>query len=127
MAIIGESGKEAVVPLEKNTKWINGVAKALSNELGGTPTLDLQVRRTNINPLTVGAGAYTYNGDLQTFSDLRNIIDYNRLGQAVYEAHSQALKENPVQIGDDDVYHAAQRAQRRDFKRTNRTGWAGIG
>lgn len=127
LAIIGESGKEAVVPLEKNTKWINGVAKALSNELGGTPTLDLQVRRTNINPLTVGAGAYTYNGDLQTFSDLRSLIDYNRLGQAVYEAHSQALKENPVQIGDDDVYHAAQRAQRRDFKRTNRTGWAGIG
>lgn len=57
----------------------------------------------------------------------RDGIDYGRMGEAFYEAASQVARENPVQIGDDDVYHAAQRAQRRDFKRTNRTGWAGIG
>lgn len=127
LAVIGESGREAVVPLERNTGWINGVAKALSNELGGVPTLDLQIRRQNISPVTVGSGAYTYRGNMQAFSDLHSSIDYNRLGQAIYEAASQVARENPVQIGDDDVYHAAQRAQRRDFKRTNRTGWAGIG
>ena len=53
-------------------------------------------------------------------------IDYDRLGEAVYRAQSQAMKENPVQIGDKDVFSAAQRQQRREYRRTFKTGWAGI-
>lgn len=34
LAMIGERGKEAVVPLEKNLGWIKGIAKELSKELG---------------------------------------------------------------------------------------------
>ena len=53
-------------------------------------------------------------------------IDYDRLGQAVYEAQSQAMQENPVKIGDNEIYSATRRAQSREFRRTGKTGWAGI-
>ena len=33
--MIGEQGKEAVVPLENNTEWMRTVAKGISAELGG--------------------------------------------------------------------------------------------
>lgn len=35
LAQIGEAGKEAVIPLENNTSWINLLADKLSNNLGG--------------------------------------------------------------------------------------------
>lgn len=57
---------------------------------------------------------------------LSKAIDYNKLGEAVYQAQSQAMKENPVQIGDKDIFSAAQRQQRREYRRTLKTGWAGI-
>jgi phage-related minor tail protein len=34
LAMIGENGKEAIVPLEKNLGWIKGIAKELSKEIG---------------------------------------------------------------------------------------------
>lgn len=34
LAMIGEAGKEAVVPLENNTQWINELADKLSNKIG---------------------------------------------------------------------------------------------
>ena len=36
LAMIGEQGKEAVVPLENNTEWMRTVAKGISAELGGS-------------------------------------------------------------------------------------------
>ena len=35
-AMIGEAGKEAVMPLERNTGWIDNLADKLSNKVGGT-------------------------------------------------------------------------------------------
>ena len=37
-----------------------------------------------------------------------------------------AIDNKQLQIGDDDVFRSAQRAQTRYQKRTNRIGWAGI-
>ena len=37
-----------------------------------------------------------------------------------------AIDNKQLQIGDDDVFKAPQRAQKREYKRTFRTGWAGI-
>ena len=42
IAMIGEAGKEAVVPLENNTEWMKTVAKGISAELGGTTTASNQ-------------------------------------------------------------------------------------
>lgn len=55
---------------------------------------------------------------------LAGIIDYNKLGDAVYKAQSRAMQENPTTIGDDDVFNAARRAQRKYYKRTNNPGFA---
>ena len=35
MAVIGEAGKEAVMPLENNTGWITDLAGKITNEMGG--------------------------------------------------------------------------------------------
>ena len=42
LAMIGEQGKEAVVPLENNTEWMRTVAKGISAELGGSVTQSSQ-------------------------------------------------------------------------------------
>lgn len=39
---LGEAGAEAVVPLEKNTEWLDKIAERLSNSIGNTPIV-LQV------------------------------------------------------------------------------------
>lgn len=36
MAVIGEAGKEAVMPLENNTGWITDLAGKITNEMGGS-------------------------------------------------------------------------------------------
>ena len=35
LAMLGEHGKEAVLPLEQNTKWIKDLARALTASMGG--------------------------------------------------------------------------------------------
>lgn len=51
---------------------------------------------------------------------LKGIIDYNQLGEAVYQAQSQAMKENPLQIGDKDVFDANVRETKRFGQRTHK-------
>lgn len=60
--------------------------------------------------------------ELQTA--LSEIIDYERLGEAVYKAQSKALQENPHKIGDEDIFNAARRAQIKYYKRTNNPGFS---
>ena len=61
LAMIGEDGKEAVVPLEKNLGWIKGVASNIANELktsgsggvggiGGGVTNNYNFNQTNNSP-----------------------------------------------------------------------------
>ena len=40
LAMVGEAGKEAVVPLENNTQWINKLADTLSSKLGNQQTIN---------------------------------------------------------------------------------------
>ena len=40
---LGEDGAEAIVPLEKNTKWLDIIAEKLSNKQGGNRPIVLQV------------------------------------------------------------------------------------
>lgn len=88
------------------------------------PKLDLdvdtskyQIQTESLNPLNVA-------GEIQETLDyalkLGGIIDYNRLGQAVYQAQSQAMKENPLVIGDKDIFDANVRETRRFGQRTKK-------
>jgi hypothetical protein len=44
MAIIGESGSEAVMPLENNTEWIDTLASKLNNKQGDGQPVQLVVQ-----------------------------------------------------------------------------------
>ena len=43
LAVVGEQGKEAVVPLENNLEWLDKLAGMLNERIGGTGTIVLQV------------------------------------------------------------------------------------
>ena len=60
-----------------------------------------------------------------TFASV-GFIDCDRLGQAVYETQAQAMQENPMKIGENDIYSAICRVQSWEFRRTGKKGWAGI-
>jgi phage-related protein len=54
LAMIGEDGKEAVVPLEKNTEWLDKLAERLGSMLGGDGTpIVLQVDGKTFGQISV--------------------------------------------------------------------------
>ena len=59
-------------------------------------------------------------------ASLAGIIDYDRLGEAVYRAQSRAMQENPTVIGDSDIYNATRRGVSKHFAQTGKTGFKGI-
>lgn len=83
---VGESGKEAVVPLERNTEWINLVADGLIDRILNNNNLDRLAAAFTATPLPAMAGAVvppnslsrTDNSDLQairdTLADLRTLL-----------------------------------------------------
>lgn len=130
LAVVGENGAEAVMPLENNTGWISKLSRNITDNMGNI--------RVSVIP---DVGRYKFTSDYQNpaniqrqvqeslnyaFSAGGGLIDYNRLGEAVYQAQSQVARENPVKIGDDEIFRSTQRAQRREFRRTGKIGFAGI-
>lgn len=83
---VGESGKEAVVPLERNTEWITLVADGLIDRILNNNNLDRLAAAFTATPLPAMAGAVvppnslsrTDNSDLQairdTLADLRTLL-----------------------------------------------------
>lgn len=90
------------------------------------PVVDMSVDTSGLDPKTMDFGTAKLTKEMDFSFDSSGFMDYNLLGQAVYQAQSQAMKENPVQIGDQEVFKAAQRGQRREYQRTFKTGWAGV-
>lgn len=121
--------------LEENTsssyrivsKWADGISNAFGWKM---PTIDLSVdtEKYKYTPPSIDTARLQteMQESLSYMFGANGFIDYNRLGDAVYQAQSQALQENPVQIGDDDIFKATQRGQRRSYRRTGRIGFAGI-
>lgn len=109
---------------------INSFTDNVASTRFSMPILDLDVdtSKYQFQPAKINAAEVTgkVQEAIQYAFTAGGIIDYNRLGEAVYQAQSQAMKENPVKIGDKDIFTAAQRQQRREYRRTFKTGWAGI-
>ena len=111
-------------------RMIGDFTDGISSTQISIPIVDLsvdtskyQVQPPKINPSEISGQvqeavkyAFTVGG----------LIDYNRLGEAVYQGQSQAMQENPVKIGDKDIYSATKRQQQREWRRTHRVGLAGI-
>ncbi len=111
-------------------KDIQDFGNNISSIRFNAPQLDLSVDTSQYKVEPIKIDSAKVSGQVQEAIQYAftadGIIDYDRLGQAVYQAQSQAMKENPVQIGDKDIFSAAQRQQRREYRRTFKTGWAGI-
>lgn len=55
LALIGEQGKEAVVPLENNTEWMDTLASRLSASMGGQGPIILQVDGKTFGEISVNS------------------------------------------------------------------------
>ena len=113
------------------SEWIDNIVNGASGLKIQAPKLDLSIYTSKYRFQPANIDADKIQGEVREsldylFSEDAGIIDYDRLGEAVYQAQVQAMKENPVQIGDDDIFKSAQRGQGRYFKRTHKTGFAGI-
>ena len=71
LAMLGESGKEAVVPLEKNTGWIRSLSKELISEVLNQQRRAGEFSRIGTSyftPALAAAGAPTYNQTVNNYS-----------------------------------------------------------
>ena len=71
LAMLGESGKEAVVPLEQNTGWIRSLSKELISEVLNQQRRAGEFSRIGTSyfaPALATAGALTYNQTVNNYS-----------------------------------------------------------
>lgn len=128
LALIGENGAEAVMPLEHNTAWISTLADDITSRMGGIPVIDvsMDMSKYRFNPMDINADGlitkFQENMDVQMSALSGDLKRQNELLEDIVTA----IDNKQLQIGDEDVFKAAQRAQRREYRRTFKTGWAGI-
>ena len=125
VGLLEGSGGEAIIPLEKNTKWISRVAATMSDEFGKY-RLNTFVPKQSLSP-----SHYSYEKMKSAMQMERD----SRMAQQQYEIKRQnqlleklisVVEQKELHIGDDDVFNATRRGQSRFQRRTFRTGWAGI-
>lgn len=127
IALLEGNGAEAVVPLERNTKWISRVADTMSEKFGGY-RLNTYVPKPDLTPASYDLGKF--RSTIQMEMDARmaeqqySIRQQNELLREQNEL-LRGIYEKPV-LSDEDVFNATRRGQNRFQRRTFRTGWAGI-
>ena len=93
----------------------------LGNDLLNQYAMAPQVSLPSFN-----AGSISMDYTAELSASLAGLIDYDKLGEAVYKAQSKALQENPTIIGDSDIYNATRRGVSKHFAQTGKTGFKGI-
>lgn len=125
VGLLEGNGAEAVVPLEKNTKWISRVAATMSDEFGKYRL------NTFVPKQSLSLSSYSY----EKLKSAMQMERDSRVAQQQYEIKRQnqlleklisVVEQKELHIGDDDVFNATRRGQNRFAKRAFKTGWAGI-
>ena len=125
VGLLEGNGAEAVVPLEKNTKWISRVAATMSDEFGKYRL------NTFVPKQSLSLSSYSY----EKLKSAMQMERDSRMAQQQYEVKRQnqlleklisVVEQKELHIGDDDIFNATRRGQNRFAKRTFKTGWAGI-
>ncbi len=125
VGLLEGNGAEAIIPLEKNTKWISRVASTMSDEFGKY--------RLNTFVPKQSLSSNSYNHDKLKFA--MQMERDSRMAQQQYEIKRQnqlleklisVVEQKELHIGDDDIFNATRRGQNRFAKRAFKTGWAGI-
>ena len=88
--IAGEDGAEAIVPLEKNTKWISLVANQLQKQM--IPSLD---NNTNVQSAMRAQDEFKSltNSFKQALSEMKVVMDEETFGKFVDRTVSDAIYE----------------------------------
>lgn len=89
IAQIGEDGREAIVPLEHNTEWIDNVARKINDRLGNNPTRDTSF-------LDKLDGIYERLGRLQVVMDSGTLVGEILDGIDTGLSNNQLLKKRGV-------------------------------
>lgn len=125
VGLLEGSGSEAVIPLEKNTKWISRVAATMLDEFGKYRL------NTFVPKQSLSSNSYNY----EKLKSAMQMERDSRMAQQQYEIKRQnqlleklisVVEQKELHIGDDDIFNATRRGQNRFAKRTFKTGWAGI-
>ena len=98
LSVIGEAGKEAVMPLENNTGWINNLANMLTSKMNGniTPTNSNQYNNTT-NQGNTNQEYLTSNNSTQTIQgDTDNSVVFNQ--GAIQVTVQNASEEEAVRL-----------------------------
>lgn len=105
-------------------KWSDGL---LSHFDGKIPSVDISVdtSKYQFKPASIDTGKI--NGqikeELSYLFGSDGLIDYDRLGEAMYEAQDRAMKENPLQVGDDQIFGSVQKSVKRFGRQTGKNPW----
>ena len=128
LALIGENGAEAVMPLERNTAWISILADDITSRMGGIPVIDvsMDMSKYRFKPMDINMDGLTAKFQEDMDVQMATLSGDLKRQNELLEDIVTAIDNKQLQIGDDDVFRSAQRAQTRYQKRTNRIGWAGI-
>ena len=125
VGLLEGSGSEAVVPLEKNAKWISRVVATMSEEFGKyklntyVPKPARQFESYNLDRFRHDM---RMERDVQMAEQQFEIRRQNQLLEKLIDV----VEQKDLHIGDDDVFNATRRGQNRFQRRTFKTGWAGV-
>ncbi len=113
IALLGESGKEAVIPLERNTEWIDNVAKKITKKLAfKNLQLDLSVpKKEDYIPSIPDSGFSQFKSTMQMEMDAKmaELEFENRQVRGTLEEILVELKNKKLIVGDRDIFNANRR------------------
>lgn len=92
----------------------------------GNDLLNQYAMAPKVSLPSFNTGSINMDYTAELCASLAGIIDYDKLGEAVYKAQSRAMQENPTVIGDSDIYNATCRGVAQRYNRTGKTGFKGI-
>lgn len=120
-ALLGENGREAVIPLEHNTKWISQVSKGISREIV-IPDFDFSPPKADLSPRSYNLR--NIQGVIQMEMDARRAVDSfeNRQIKESLEQNTRILQELLDQgiILDDNQFETRFKRSARSYRK--RTG-----
>ena len=92
--IAGEQGKEAIVPLERNTEWVGMVGAEIANIIS-QPITDLTQAIGSMQVPKESVGNYSYNTIVEAFKDalaqMKIVLDDEQLGDFVEKTVADAI------------------------------------
>lgn len=125
VGLLEGNGAEAVVPLEKNTKWISRVAQNMSKEFGRYK-LNTSIPKPDFSPTSYDLGKFKSTMQMEMDARIAEQQWEIRRQNQLLERLITVVEQKDLHIGDDDVFNSARRGQHNFNRRTFRTGWAGI-